>query len=211
MRYYMSGLSALLALSAFVAPAQTVEPISIPRPAKQVLKIGLRAFDQPDIALSYERRLSARWSLSGTLGYFPQHYASYGLWYTNAAGQQQPTVIRGVNRYYNVDVQARYYFRRRTVGQPLTGWYAALVTHGSHIRTRQEHESTPTTAAYVTHAASTRIQPQLQLGRQWALGSRLVLDTFVGTEILRRATSRNTRNQYQPLNRGAGLQLGMRF
>lgn len=211
MHYRMSGLLALLSLSAFLAHAQTVEPTSIPRPVRQILKIGLRAFDQPDIALSYERRLAARWGLSSTLGYFPQHYASSGLWYTNAAGQQQPTVVRGVNRYYNVDVQARYYFRRRVANTPLTGWYAALVAHGSHIRTRQKQESTPTTAAYVTHAATTRIQPQLQLGRQWALGSRLVLDTFVGTEILRRATSRSTQNRYQPLNRGAGLQLGMRF
>lgn len=211
MQHKIGGLLALLSLPAFIASAQTVNPTSVPRPVKQVLKIGLRAFDQPDIALSYERRLPARWSLSGTLGYFPQPYSSYGLWYTNAAGQQQPTVVLGVNRYYNVDMQARYYFRRRTSTTPLTGWYAALVAHGSHIRTRQEHAPTPTTAAYVTHSAITRMQPQLQLGRQWALGSRLVLDTFVGTEILRRATSRNTRNRYQPLNRGAGLQLGMRF
>lgn len=211
MHYRMSGLLALLSVSAFIAPAQTLDTTITPHPVRQVLKIGVRAFDQPDAALSYERRLSARWSLSGTLGYFPQHYASYGLWYTNAAGQQQPTVEQGVNRYYNVDVQARYYFRRRTAGHPLAGWYAALVAHGSHVRTTREYGPTPATAAYVTHAATTRLQPQLQLGRQWALGSRLVLDTFVGTEIMRRATSRSTPNRYQPLNRGAGLQPGFRF
>jgi hypothetical protein len=211
MPYRLNGLLALLSLSAFVAQGQTIEPLATPQPAKQALKIGLRVFERPDVALSYERLLSARWSLSTTVGYFPQHYASYGLWYTNAAGQQQPTVEQGVNRYYNVDVQARHYFRRRTAGRPLTGWYAALVLHGSHVRTTREYGPTPTTAGYVTHSAVTRLQPQLQLGRQWGLGSRLVLDTFVGTEILRRALSRNIQARYQPLNRGAGIQLGFRF
>ncbi|MET4104815.1 hypothetical protein [Hymenobacter sp. UYP22] len=211
MPYRLSGLLALLSLPALVAQAQTLEPETPPQTSKQALKIGLRVFEQPDVALSYERWLPARWSLSTTLGYFPQHYTSYGLWYTNAAGQQQPTVEQGVNRYYNVDVQARYYFRRRTAGRPLTGWYAALVLHGSHVRTTREYGPTPTTAAYVAYSAVTRLQPQLQLGRQWGLGSRLVLDTFVGTEILRRALSRNTQARYQPLNRGAGLQLGYRF
>ena len=206
------AIPALFLLWTSISEAQIPGENKPKRPSAQVLKAGLRLFDQPDVVVSYEQQVTPRWSLLGSLGYFPQQFTFYGSSYNNTTSQYQPVTIQGLNSFYHADAQFRYYFRRKKPHLPLVGWYAAGVLHTSCIRTRETVEATPTATAYTTHTTDTRLQPQLHIGRQWALGKRLMLDTFVGTEVFRRAsTTRTGRNFYQPLNKGLGVQLGARW
>jgi hypothetical protein len=134
------------------------------------------------------------------------------MWYTTASGQSQPEQIQGVSHSYHADLQLRYYFRRHTPHRPLTGWYASFAVQGTYRRSEEVYIASATSAAgSTTHYRTTRAQPQVYLGRQWALGSRVLLDTFLGTCVYRRE-SVNRRNANAPyLDAGGGLQLGWRL
>ncbi|TGD80337.1 hypothetical protein [Hymenobacter wooponensis] len=212
MKFYYLGALGLCISTATHAQHSLVPDSTHARPAAQVVKAGVRIFNQPDLISTYERQLTPRLSLLGGVGYFRQRYSIYGVWFSPAAGQSQPEEIQGVSHSYHADLQLRYYFRQHRPQRPLTGWYASFALQGTYRRSEEVYVASATALqGTTTRYRTTHAQPQVYLGRQWALGQRVVLDTFLGTCIYRRE-SVNRRNANAPyLDAGGGLQIGWRL
>ncbi len=181
-------------------------------PTHQIVKLGVRGFVFDDFMLSYERQLAERWSVSGGLGYngHSVHFirAVYDADYT------LPPIIEKVvrrNRYYTAEAQLRYYFPRRKP-RPVSGWFAMASLHGHLYQYRRQHSHFP---EQNDKYHGTAVQLRLALGRQWNLGRRIVLDTYLGNDVTGLYTGfgqgprlRRVRSYFEP---GVGLQLGYRF
>lgn len=193
---------ALLGASTLLSAADSTSK----QPAAQLVKLGLRTIRPTDLAISYERQLSPRWAVLGGFGYYGYSFRG-GTTYHDYDDTIIEDKYRTHRRHYTADVQIRYYFRRQTP-KPLAGWFTALALHNYLLTSREQH--TFYTARDHNHSTVSS-QAQLQLGRQWALGRRLTLDTYLGTNIYRRqsASTRN-RNTYD-LSLGWGVQMGYRF
>ncbi|MFD2787334.1 hypothetical protein [Hymenobacter rubripertinctus] len=158
----------------------------------------------PDLALTYERQLSARFSLAGGVGYWGDtfrsgsvtHNADDTFTYDNYAIRE---------RTYGADAQLRYYLRRRQAHRPLSGWYGALQVY-TYYQTARTRHTTFVAQNRDDHNQQTRAQ--LLFGRQWSFGSSLTLDTYIGRAFYREAFASNF-NHYSPI--GWGVQAGWRL
>ncbi|GAB2784434.1 hypothetical protein HNQ93_002437 [Hymenobacter luteus] len=207
--YYLAALG--LGISPRLHAQHQPGPDLPPSPA-QVVKAGVRVFNQPDATGTYERQLTPQLSLLGGLGYFRQRYSLYGLWFSPAAGPRQPEELRGISHSYHADLQLRYYFRPRVARPALTGWYAAFALQGTYRRTTEVYVASATIPSGSSRRyGSTQVQPQVYLGRQWGLGPRIVLDTFVGTCVYRRESVNRRNPKALYLDAGGGLQIGWRL
>lgn len=208
-------LYSLAALCIGVCPLLQAQNQPTSEPASrtaQVVKAGVRVFNQPDGIAAYERQLTPQLSLLGGLGYFRQGYSIYGVWFSPSAGQSQPEELRGISHSYHADVLLRYYLRPRVPRPALTGWYAAFALQGTYRRTTEVYVASATIPSGLSRRYSTtQVQPQVYLGRQWGLGPHVVLDTFVGTCVYRRESVNRRNPAATYLDAGGGLQIGWRL
>lgn len=148
-------------------------------PVPQQVKLGLHVFSPADLTLSYERQLSdKRWSVTGGFGYYGQTQRSSTVFhdYDDTFIEDWYTMQ---NRFYSLDLQVRRYIRPRA-SRPLGGWYLAANLH-TFLRASQERHTLYTDQNYNKSGVLTQLE--VQLGRQWALGRRITLDTYAGLAL----------------------------
>ena len=197
----------LLALSAaalLTAPDTTTTVTAAP--PRQIIKLGIHGFGPGFFALTYERQLSTQWAVLGSVGYLGYSYRSGTIFY-DYDGTTVEDNYTTQERFYNANVQLRYYFRRRTP-RPLAGWFAAANLH-TYLRNSEEQHSRYPNLNY--DISRTTAQLQLLLGRQWGLGRRLTLDSYLGVNLRRRPSASINRAQGVWIEGGLGVQVGYRF
>lgn len=191
----------LLLSAALVSPPDTVTR----QPTQHLVKVGLHAFAPADITLGYERQLSDRWAVSGSVGYYGSRSRN-GSIYHDYDGSFIEDLYTTQDRFYSLDLQARRYLRPR-VARPLGGWYLAANLHTFYRTSRQEH------SVYVKQdydLSSVLAQLELHVGRQWSLGRRFTLDTYAGYSFgQQRLVYRGILGRGPTV--GFGAQLGYRF
>lgn len=121
-------------------------------------------------------------------------------------------MLQGLSHSYHADLQLRYYFRARVPRPALTGWYTMFALQGTYRRTEERYVASPTVPVGTRRRyQTTGLQPQLYLGRQWGIGRRIVLDTFVGACVYRRESVNQPNAKAAYLDAGGGLALGWRL
>ncbi|MCC3159065.1 DUF3575 domain-containing protein [Hymenobacter sp. 15J16-1T3B] len=203
LRAILNSAAALLIVQAAHAQA----PVG-PTPARtHHVKLGLHATSGKVgllPTLAYEAQLTSRFTLEASAGY--KAYAGVSG-YDYVARPDSVYSYRSNYRQRQVvaTVHGRYYFSSQHPAQ--IGWYAGLGLQGHY------YDSHTTVTAGGSGEVRTRrftLSPQLRLGRQWALGQRLSLDTYLGLQqdVLYRTTALLSPGF---LRASAGLQLGYRF
>jgi Protein of unknown function (DUF3575) len=197
--FYALALGAALLSS----PDTTVSTASV----HQIVKLGIHGFNPGVFALSYERQLSAQWSVVGNVGYFGSSYEGSTFIYDWNSGYLDDYYKRR-ERYYSVGAQLRHYFGSRRP-RPLTGWFAAANLQVTQQQSSAEYRQY---SQYNYSSDRNSVQLQVMAGRQWALGRRLTLDSYLGISMQRRPWSNQTvGSQSVWIDGGLGLQVGYRF
>ncbi|WP_324677563.1 hypothetical protein [Hymenobacter sp. GOD-10R] len=173
----------------------------------QLIKVGLLDIRPVSVAATYERQLSPRFAVLGSIGYWNVSFESSNTYY-----DQADILIEDHSnwrqRTFTTDAQLRYYFRRHRPHRALGGWYTALNLHGSYQASWERH-----TRYVEQNRDETRlnVQPQLVLGRQWSFGKHLVADTFTGMNIYRRSSANRPNPRAYRGGLNWGLQVGWRI
>jgi Protein of unknown function (DUF3575) len=175
-------------------------------PARQMLKLGVHGFETETVALTYERQLAEQWSVLGSVGYYGYTFRGNTVFFDDY-GTPINTVFMQQTRYYSASAQLRHYFRSRRL-RPLTGWFVAGNLQFVQQTSRGRYTSYPQ-QNYSFSGNSARLQ--LLLGRQWALGRRLTLDSYLGVSLRRRVSATVGYGQGVLVEGGLGLQVGYRF
>ncbi|WP_143436454.1 hypothetical protein [Hymenobacter crusticola] len=172
-----------------------------------LIKAGLRSLLPVDVAATYERQLSPRFAVLGSIGYWNTGFKG-GSIYHDYDGSFIEDSYTWHQRTFTTDAQLRYYFRRRRPHRALSGWYTALNLHGFYQASWERH-----TRYVEQNSDQTRlvIQPQLLLGRQWSFGKHLVADTFMGMNIYRRSSANRPNPRAYRGGLGWGVQVGWRI
>jgi|GEM_PF-4281148 len=200
---YRGLLLALLPLGAHATPLARPDTTGPPR--THALKLGLRTTTYQGLlpTVGYEWQLRPGLSLQTSLGYNGSTWHG-GYDYVNADNTITSYRFTQQERRFTAAAELRYYFQRRRPA--LTGWYAGvgLTSTYTHLT------FSPSTLDQGT-SGSVTLWPNLRLGRQWALGRRLLLDTFLGLDARQyNYYSPSWRNRWQ-FSGAAGVQLGYRF
>ncbi|SHJ22638.1 Outer membrane protein beta-barrel domain-containing protein [Hymenobacter daecheongensis DSM 21074] len=199
------ALLATLPLAArATAPAQP-DTTAAPAPRTHALKLGLRTTAGQGLlpTAGYEWQLRPRLSLQTSLGYTGSTWhGGYSYVNDDYTISNYSYTLRA--RHLTAAAELRYYFQRTKPA--LLGWYAGVGLGTSYNQFTYAASNHPTT----TTSSTLTIRPQLRLGRQWSLGQRLLLDTYLGLDMNQQYFSRSWRNRWQATG-VAGFQLGYRF
>ncbi|GAB3832841.1 autotransporter outer membrane beta-barrel domain-containing protein [Hymenobacter jeollabukensis] len=203
----------LLASIALATPLLTTHtaraqaPSSAPASRTHQVKLGVQAVAglsgiRPTLA--YEWQVAPQFALEVSGSYSGSSSSSgYDYVFSPDSIYSYRSTIR--QRQLAAGVHGRYNFSSR---QPaLIGWYADLGLQGNYYFLRH----TVTAGEGPTYSRQRfDLTPQVRIGRQWALGQRLSLDTYLGLE---RSRSIYTLSFASPqfLHATAGLQLSYRF
>jgi hypothetical protein len=202
-------LSAQTALAQSEIPAPQSSLSEQPTPGRtHQIKLGLRdagyAGWVPTVA--YEWQVAPRVSVEVGANFNLRSYrSSYD--YVDYSGD----IIRTNVHHRNIGImafgQARYYLQPNKA--PLTGWYVGAGLQGSYDVARTTQSGGNTSSSTYSRLS---VQPQLRIGRQWALGKRFSLDTFVGLDYRLPSNTSTVNNGFLGnLKPAAGFQLGYRF
>jgi hypothetical protein len=179
------SIMSLLPLSSSASAAYSLTDSIRTTCPNQLVKVGLLDIRPVSVAATYERQLSPRFAVLGSVGYWNVNSESINAYY-DQAGILIEDHGNWRQRTVTTDAQLRYYFRRRHPHRALSGWYTALNLHGSYQASWTRHTRYVEQNDNETRLA---IQPQLLLGRQWSFGKHLVADTFTGMNIYRRSSA----------------------
>ncbi|GAA3940987.1 hypothetical protein [Hymenobacter algoricola] len=198
-------LGALL-LGALPAAAQPIQPDTTMTRRPHSLKLGGQTSSSGLLpTLSYESQLRPRLSVQASAGYSARATRhAYNVRLTST-GVTSDSYTQQQNRL-TAGAQLRYYFQGQKPA--LLGWYAGAGLAGvySHARVR------PDSAAAIVRS-QVQLQPQLRAGRQWAVGPRFLLDTFLGFDLVQYADYAFVAQprRHLDLNPVFGLQAGYRW
>ena len=205
-------LLSLGTLPALAAPRTTpaTQPDTTAAPARtgraHAIKLGLQSsnYTGQRPTLGYEWALGRHLSLE-TGGSYNGSTWRGGYSYVNDDNSVTDYSYYQRTRQVMGQLQARYYFQRRTPA--LIGWYAGLGLNTTYSYSFSTSTTQP--AGFTTHRLA--VQPQLRLGRQWALGQRFLLDTFLGLDMNKLPGRLPSGRRPWVATPAAGFQLGYRF
>jgi hypothetical protein len=193
---------ALSAASLLPAP----DTIIAATPSQQLIKLGIHGFEYELVSLTYERQLSEQWSVLGSVGYYGYTYRG-GTDFYDYTGLLLTDYYTRRERYYGASVQLRRYFRSRRF-RPLTGWYVAANLQAMQQNSRAEYRQY---SQQNYDFGRTSGQLQVLAGRQWPLGRRLTLDSYLSVSFRKRQSATLGGTQSVWIEGGLGLQVGYRF
>ncbi|WP_345114589.1 DUF3575 domain-containing protein [Hymenobacter algoricola] len=203
-----SAVALLFCFGTLPVVAGTTQPdTTTARPGRHhSLKLGLHSSNYAGTlpTLGYEWTLGRHLSLQTSASYYGSTWRnSYSL----VNDDNTVTSFSSSHRERRVtgQVQARYYFQRHTPA--LVGWYAGLGLSTTYTYAFLSSDTQPAG----TTTQSLMLQPQLRLGRQWALGQRFLLDTYVGLDMNKTPGQLSSGRRPWIATPAAGFQLGYRF
>ncbi|MCC3153263.1 DUF3575 domain-containing protein [Hymenobacter sp. BT770] len=169
------------------AAGQTSAPVPL---RSHVLTVGFRGGNcgvgQPaEYTLGFETALSTRFRLHTGVGYNQQTIRShdqYIVYHPDSTPLEEASYndhSRTRRRHVSLTTQVRYVLERGKA--PGVGLYVG----GGVVGTYETRSMTHTDVKLGNeNFQAWRAQAALHIGRQWALGSRLALDTFIGGEAI---------------------------
>lgn len=168
------------------------------------LKLGLRStyYDGLLPSAAYEWQVAPQLSIEAG-GSFLMGSSKSGWDYVDWSGNISRNRYTRSHLSAAVFGQARYYLQASKA--PLTGWYLGLGLQANYSYHRTTYTEGGTGS---TQYARFLVQPQLRIGRQWALGQRLSLDTYLGLDYVPNNNGNGIGGRLRP---ATGVQLGYRF